>query len=75
MLGFATLYPAYEAHAEPVMTNDPIVEEIHRIREQLSQKYNNDLHAICEAARRAQEASGRKVVHFPSKRIPKPVRP
>jgi hypothetical protein len=35
--------------------DDPIVEEIHRIRDELSRKFNYDVHAIFEDLR-AQEA-------------------
>jgi hypothetical protein len=34
------------------MWKDPIVAEIHEIREKIAQEYGDDLHAICEAARR-----------------------
>lgn len=51
--------------------DDPIIEEIHRIREAIAQRFNNDLHAICEEARRQQAASGQKPVSFP----PRPVEP
>ncbi len=36
------------------MWQDPIVAEIHRIREQIAQAHGNDIHAICEAARRGE---------------------
>jgi len=50
------------------MIFDPVVEEVHQIRERLSHKYNNNLHAICEAIRHSQSVSGRVVVS----RLPRP---
>ena len=44
------------------MWRDPIVEEIHRIRDEHAKKFNYDLHAMLEDLRKQQEASGRKVV-------------
>jgi hypothetical protein len=46
------------------MMDDPIVEEVHRIREEILAKYGGDLHAlIADAQRRTEEAAraGRKV--------------
>lgn len=40
------------------MINDPIVNEIRRIRREYADEFNNDLHAICEELRR-QERTGR----------------
>jgi len=44
------------------MWRDPIVEEIHRVREEQAEKFGCDLHAICEDVRKKQVASGREVV-------------
>ena len=44
------------------MWRDPIVEEIHRIRDEHAKKFEYDLHAICEDLRKQQITSGRKVV-------------
>ena len=49
------------------MWQDPIVEEIHRIRDEYAKKFNYDLHAICEDLRKKQSTSGRKVVSRPSR--------
>jgi hypothetical protein len=43
---------------------DPIVEEIHRIRAEISAAHGDDLHRIIEHARRRQGANGRRVVSF-----------
>ena len=50
------------------MWQDPIVEEIHRIREEHAKKFNYDLHAICEDIRKKQAQSFRKVVSRPPRR-------
>ena len=51
------------------MVKDPIIKEIHQIRSAYAERFGNDLHAICEAARKKQGAAGRRVI--PAK--PKPV--
>jgi hypothetical protein len=53
------------------MYSDPIVEEIHRIREAIAAKFNNDLEAIVRDAQRRQYESGATVV----RREPRPVDP
>lgn len=50
------------------MWQDPIVEEVRRARAEFAQKHNNDLHAMCEAIRKEQEESGRKVVSRPPRK-------
>jgi hypothetical protein len=47
------------------MIQDPIVEEVHRIREAIAARFNNDLQAICDDARQRQLASGRPAVAYP----------
>jgi hypothetical protein len=46
------------------MEPDPIVEEVHRIRAELLARFNGDLHALVEDARRRQAASGRPTISF-----------
>ena len=46
------------------MRTDPIVDTIHRIREEYSKRFGNDLHAICEDARVKQGRDGRKVMRL-----------
>ncbi len=48
---------------------DPIVAEIRAIRKAHAEKFNNDLHAICEDLRRQERESGRKYVTLPPRRI------
>lgn len=46
------------------MTPDPIIEELHQIREQLAQKFNYDVFAIVADARARQAQTGHPVVSF-----------
>ncbi len=54
------------------MTTDPIVDEIHAIREEIAKRNNYDLHAIAEAMRRASIESGRQVVSLPPRPVTRP---
>jgi len=51
------------------MHSDPIVEEIHRIREEISAKFNYDIEAIGRYMQQRQRESGVRVV----RREPRPV--
>jgi len=42
------------------MIDDPIVNEIRQIRRAYAQRFNNDLHAICEDLRRQERESDRE---------------
>ena len=53
------------------MTTDTIIDDIHKIREEYANRFNNDLKAICNDARSKQGHDGRKVVPA----HPKPVQP
>lgn len=44
--------------------NDPIVEEVRRIRAKIAAEHGNDLHRIFEDARRRQGADDRRVISF-----------
>ncbi len=44
------------------MNKDPIIEEIHKVRKEYAERFDNDLHRICEDARRKQGSQGRLVV-------------
>lgn len=50
------------------MSNDPVVAEIHRIREQIAQKFDYDLDAIVKDAQQRDAAGDRPVV----RRAPRP---
>ena len=49
---------------------DPIIEEIHKIRIEYAARFNNDLHAICQDARRKQGKNG----HLLAPKNPKPIK-
>ena len=51
------------------MPSDPIVDEIHAVREEIARRHGYDLDAIVESLRKASEQSGRQVVTLP----PRPV--
>lgn len=44
------------------MHPSPIIEELHEFRRRYAEQFGNDLHAICEDARRRQAKSARTVV-------------
>lgn len=48
---------------------DPLIEEIHRYREEWAAQFNYDVHAMAADLRRQQQAENRVVVTLP----PKPV--
>ena len=54
------------------MAISPLIQEVHKIREEYALRHGNDLKAICEAARIKQASSGHKVVHFSPKLIATP---
>ena len=54
-----------------MMYKDPIVEEIHKYREEYAKSFNYDLKAIFEDLQKKQIASGRKFVKLPIKKVPK----
>ncbi len=52
------------------MKPDPIIEEIHAIREALSKASGDDIRKIAEAAKARQVQSGRKAVRLPPRKVP-----
>ena len=50
------------------MSNDPIVDEVRRIREAQAAKYDFDVRKIVAAARKEQRRSKRKVVSLVGKK-------
>jgi len=50
------------------MWRDPVVEEIHRVRDEQAKRFGYDLHAICEDIRKKQAMSGQKVVSRPPRK-------
>lgn len=51
------------------MFNDPIIEELHEIREQIAAESNYDLHEIVLSLRRSQRDAGKHVVTLPPKLV------
>jgi hypothetical protein len=51
------------------MPSDPIIEEIHKVREALSKASDDDIRKIAEAARARQAVSGRKAVRLPPREV------
>ena len=51
------------------MEADPIIDEIHAIREALSKASGDDLRKIAEAARARQAQSGRQTVRLPPRKV------
>jgi hypothetical protein len=47
-----------------MMYQDPIVEEIYRIREEYSRSFNHDLKALFADLQKQQAESGRKIVNL-----------
>lgn len=52
---------------------DPIIEEIHAVREELARQADYDLDRMFEAARKRQAASGLKAVRLPPRK-PQPAK-
>ncbi len=44
------------------MATNPLVQEIHKIREEYASRFGNDLKSICGDARKKQGRDGRRVV-------------
>lgn len=51
------------------MHPSPIIAELHTLRRRNAERFRNDLHAICEDARRRQAEQGRPVVPADPKRL------
>jgi SpoVK/Ycf46/Vps4 family AAA+-type ATPase len=51
------------------MARDHIVEDLHKVREALAERFGNDIQAICADAQRRQDSEGHRVVSL----APRPV--
>ena len=51
------------------MTPDPILDEIHAIRKELSTASGDEIRRIAEAAKARQVESGRKAVRLPPRKV------
>ncbi|MDM8558969.1 hypothetical protein [Candidatus Parabeggiatoa sp. HSG14] len=47
------------------MWNDPIIEELYKHRQEMSAKFNYDVHALCNYYRERQKQENQKVVSKP----------
>jgi hypothetical protein len=52
--------------SEATKTFDPVIDELHRVRRQIAEKFGNDIDRILEDARKRQESSGRPTWQRPS---------
>jgi len=51
------------------MLEDPIIEELHRVREEIAAEFNYDIEAIVAYLRQQQQMENREVVSLPPKRV------
>jgi len=51
---------------EKIIIRDTVLEEIHRTREEIAARFNYDIGAMIEDARKRMEASGRPIWKGPS---------
>jgi hypothetical protein len=65
---------ARRAHGGLAMANDPIVDEIHAIREEIARRHDYNLDAIVETFQKTSAKSGRHVVTLPPRPVVKPER-
>jgi len=54
------------------MWEDPVVEEVRKVRDAHAAQFNYDLRAIYLALKQEEVKSGRRYVKFPPKRIEEP---
>jgi hypothetical protein len=54
------------------MQDDPIVDEVRKVREAYAARFNYDLEAIFQDLKRQERESGRTFVSFPPRRINTP---
>jgi hypothetical protein len=53
------------------MHEDPIVNEVRKVRDEHAASFNYQLSAIIDDIRRLERESGRKYVNYPPRRVPK----
>ena len=61
--------PPKNSLRQETMFDDPIVEEIRRVRYAHASQFDNDLSAIVEDLRRLERENGRGYVSFPPRRL------
>lgn len=58
-----------ESKKVKAIQHDPIIAEVRAVRDEHAAKFDYDVKAIFEDLRARQEASGRKYVSYPARRI------
>lgn len=53
------------------VTRDPVIDEIRKIRDELSERFHGDIHAMAEEMRRQAAASGKPGITRPAKPVQK----
>ena len=53
------------------MWNDPIVEELHKNRQEMATKFNDDIYALCNYYRERQQQESTPVVSLPPRLLKK----
>lgn len=46
------------------MTPDPVISELHRIKDEIAKEFNYDVHALFEHIRQLEKTSGRTYISF-----------
>jgi hypothetical protein len=46
------------------MKSDPVIDELHRVKDEIAKEFNYDIHALFESLREEQKVSGRNYVSF-----------
>ncbi len=52
------------------MTPDPVISELHRIKDEIAKEFNYDVHALFEHIRQLEKTSGRTYVSFEKPKKP-----
>lgn len=52
------------------MTPDPVIAELHRVKDEIAKEFNYDIHALFEHIRGLEKTSGRKYVSFEKPKKP-----
>ena len=46
------------------MKSDPVIDELHRVKDEIAKEFNYDIHALFESLREEEKTSDRKYVSF-----------
>lgn len=53
------------------MKSDPVIDELHRVKDEIAKEFNYDIHALFESLRQEQKQSGRNYMSFEKPKIAK----